>query len=197
MSITDPFGIEHNTPYPHLYSPGLLPSDICARLYDFFEATDEWHLPEGAAPDDGQIWWLDGKLPEDLAFLESPATKESLKRWLSDQYGVSFGDLCELIANRMEAGQGVRPHTDYHAEAPTHRIVIFITRDWSWDHGGELWLLKSRGQQIERTGHANYPPVSGDAVTFAISPQSYHTVQTCNQGVRYSLTYSFYPPKPQ
>ncbi len=193
MSIAEPIAIERDAPFQHLYSPGFLTAEICSTLYDYFETTDKWHLPEGSAPDDGPIWFINEGLPQDLAFLDTPETIETLKSWLGGIYGVAFGDKCELIANKMSTGQGVRPHTDFHDEAPSHRIVIFITRDWSWDAGGELLLLNSSGTQVQPAGHVLYPPMAGDAITFGISPQSYHTVQICNQGPRYSLTYSFYP----
>lgn len=193
MHIAEPIAIERDAPFQHLYSPGFLSADICSTLYDYFETTDYWHLPEGSAPDDGPIWFINTDLPEELKFLGTTATIETLKNWLTGIYGVAFGDKCELIANKMSAGQGVRPHTDFHDKAPSHRIVIFVTRDWSWDAGGELLLLNSSGTQVQPAGHTEYPPVAGDAITFGISPQSYHTVQLCNHGPRYSLTYSFYP----
>ena len=194
MSIAEPIAIERHDPFQHLYSPGFLPADVCSTLYDFLDAADQWHLPEGSAPDDGPIWFINEGLPKELEFLGAPDTIASLKNWLTGIYGVTFGDKCELIANKMSTGQGVRPHTDFHDAAPSHRIVIFVTRDWTWESGGELWLLKSNGAQINRTGHVQYPPLAGDAITFGISPQSYHTVQITNQGARYSMTYSFYPP---
>lgn len=194
MTIAEPIAIERATPFPHLYSPGFLSPDLCHALYDYFETSDKWHLPEGAAPDDGPILFLNGLLPPELAALESDETIDRLKSWLAAIYDVEFGDYCEVIANKMLAGQGIRPHTDFHDDAPTYRIVIFVTRDWTWDHGGALWLLNSQGEAITRDGHVEYPPVAGDAITFGISPRSYHTVQTTTQGVRYSLTYSFYRP---
>lgn len=193
MNITDPVTIDRQAPYRHLYSPGFFPPDLCADIYDYFESADAWHKPEGAAPDDGPIWFMNQELPDNLKHIGSAETIAALKNWLAGVYGVSFGEKHELIANKMMTGQGIRPHNDFHDAAPSHRIVIFITRDWSWGHGGELWLLKSRGQQIERSGHLEYPPLPGDAVTFGISEQSYHAVELCTQGVRYSLTYSFWP----
>lgn len=193
MTFTDPFSITRNAPFHHLYSPAFLPAETCSEVYDFFEETQKWHLPEGAAPSDGPIFFLNGELPANLAMLESPQTIAALKSWLSREYGAQFGEKCEVIGNKMSAGQGIKPHTDFYDAAPSHRIVIFITRDWSWADGGELWLLSSNNDQIQRSGHVEYPPVAGDAITFKITPNSYHTVQTTHEGVRYSLTYSFYP----
>lgn len=195
MNISDPFCVSRDAPFHHLYTPAFLPADICSDVFDFFEATSKWHLPEGAAPGDGPIMLMNGKLPPGLAFLESPETFASLKGWLSGKYGVAFGDKCEVIGNKTAVGEGIKPHTDFHQTAPSHRIVIFITRDWSWNNGGELWLLKANGDRIARSGHLEYPPIAGDAVTFAISRASYHTVQATREGARYSLTYSFYPPR--
>lgn len=195
MTSTNPHCLPRDLPFHHLYTPAFLPADVCSRVYDFFEQSPKWHLPEGAAPDDGPILFLNGDLPAELAHLESAETIRSLKSWLADVYDVEFDDKCEVIGNKMTVGQGIRPHTDYHEAAPSHRIVIFITRNWSWADGGELWLLNSSQGRIERNGHIEYPPVAGDAITFPISQNSYHTVQTTKEGVRYSLTYSFYPPQ--
>jgi len=195
MNTKNPVSLFRNLPFHHLYTPAFLSADVCSQVYDFFEQTPKWHLPEGAAPGDGPILFLNGDLPGELAHLESPETISTLKNWLSDEYDVQFDEKCEVIGNKMMVGQGIRPHNDFHEAAPSHRMVIFITRDWSWADGGELWLLNSTRDRIERSGHLEYPPVAGDAITFPISQESYHTVQTTKDGVRYSLTYSFYPPQ--
>lgn len=196
MNIADPFSIERDTPFPHLYSPGFFSADLCSEIYDYFETANAWGQPEGAAPDDGAIMYINGGLPASLQFLNSAETHQGLKDWLSGVYNISFGSQCDLIANKMLVGQGIRPHTDHHDAAPSHRIVIFVTRNWTWEHGGGLWLLKGEDGEIQKQGHTEYPPLPGDAITFGISPRSYHAVLATTQGVRYSLTYSFYPPAP-
>ena len=67
-------------------------------------------------------------------------------------------------------------------------MLVQLNRGWDDANGGILMLFAgSRAEDVERMVR----PTHASAVSFEISPTSFHAVSTIHSGERYTLVYSF------
>ena len=85
-------------------------------------------------------------------------------------------------------GQTIRIHNDYVEGHETHRLLIQLNDGWTDENGGMLMLF---GSASHRDLKRVVRPLHGSALSFEISPDSYHAVSTIHGGERFTLVYSF------
>lgn len=128
------------------------------------------------------------ELPPELACLVGPDAVHEYARLLLDPIGGEGVQLAQATAHRLTGGQSIRIHNDYIEGAETHRIIVQLNRGWSDDRGGFLMFFSSSNAgDVARV----IRPLHGSAVSFEISPHSFHAVSPTVNGERYTLVFSY------
>jgi Rps23 Pro-64 3,4-dihydroxylase Tpa1-like proline 4-hydroxylase len=120
--------------------------------------------------------------------LLAPETTETLQRLMLAPITDAPLELTEVTAHKLVSGQTIRVHNDHRPKGETHRVLVQLNRGWTDAQGGLLLLFGSAAAEDVRR---ILRPTHGSAISFAISPQSFHAVSTIQRGERYTLVYSF------
>ena len=182
-----------NTPFPHFAVPDFLPVKSEKILLDWFENTKLWsHRSEEGFYESYDMDLSAVQVPPQVEVFRADRTLRSIQKYVAKIYGVSFKSKVDIMAHWLQPGQKIGIHSDYGPVGQTHRIVIQLNRGWEVSNGGILLLFDSEDPDISSVNNRFYLPGSRSAVCFEISPYSHHAVSPINNGMRYTLVYSFY-----
>lgn len=129
-------------------------------------------------------------LPSDVKRILSVSWLNSLKSDLSKIFKTDLTNKFTVVAHKLTVGQGIGIHTDCPKNGlETHRLVIYLNRDFDDSNGGHLILFNSDNPNDI---HRIIRPIHNYAFGFAMSPRSYHAVSNMSKGQRYSINVSFW-----
>ena len=175
-------------PFPHVTHAAPLPNAICAAALDWMETTAPWRLRVASFYEQWELHLDPQNLPASIQPLLAPSTIETLQLRMLAPIAQAPLELTEVTAHKLVPGQTIRVHNDHRWKGETHRLLVQLNRGWSDSQGGLLLLFGSAAADDVRR---ILRPTHGSAVSFAISPQSFHAVSTIQRGERYTLVYSF------
>jgi hypothetical protein len=183
-------------PYPHLEATNFLEAGIADSLLVWFAEKAPWQPRklqgyEGYADISLQI----GDLPPRLNCLLAPPTLSHLRMSMSSFFDIEAGGYVKITAHRLLAGSSLKPHCDLAPLRFTHRLLVHLNRGWTRENGGLLSLFDGDPLLKKHTKQKLVLPTHRSAFAFEISRHSIHAVTPVVAGERYTLSYTFYPPR--
>ena len=176
------------TPFAHAVAPRLLDGETAAIVLEWFEDGAPWRLKLASFYEQYECNLHEAELPARIAFLTDPVFVTQLAQHMLDPISNDQLELTEVNAHKLVGGQTIKIHNDYIGGAETHRVLVQLNRGWDDANGGILMLFAGpRAENVERMVR----PTHASAVSFEISPTSFHAVSTIHSGERYTLVYSF------
>jgi Rps23 Pro-64 3,4-dihydroxylase Tpa1-like proline 4-hydroxylase len=116
-----------------------------------------------------------------------------LKGRMESIFETTLADRWNIVVHKMLPNQRIGVHNDAPgAESETHRLVAHLNRGWKEQDGGYFVLLDSNNPN---ENVRIFQPLHNTAIGFALFDKSYHSVSKIEQGVRYTIVYSFWPKK--
>lgn len=184
-------------PFPHFSAPDFCDCEFAARLLRWFESEAEWKYRRMAnfyVYSDINLRTSD--LPKEMEFLVAPEFLAHLRREVGRLFGATLEGYVDVTAHRLAAGDRIRTHSDWVTLRFTHRMLLQVNRGWMPGNGGVLGLLDRDPQSGGRPHVKSIPPHHCSGFAFEVSEKSFHRVSRVNEGERYTLIFSFYPPQP-
>jgi hypothetical protein len=180
--------IARHEPFPHAVSPSFFPPQVTEAALVWLEAFTPWKLHVEDFYEQHECSLTSVELPEELRPLISPAAVQGYAEAMLAPIGAGAVELVEATAHRLTGGQSIRIHNDYIEGAETHRIIVQLNRGWEDENGGFLMLFSS--QEADDVARV-LRPLHGSAISFEISPRSFHAVSPTVKGERYTLVFSY------
>jgi Rps23 Pro-64 3,4-dihydroxylase Tpa1-like proline 4-hydroxylase len=175
-------------PFPHAVSPAFLPPELAEKVLAWLETAAPWKLHVEDFYEQHECSLTAEELPPDLAPLVSSEALQDYARSMLAPIGGEQVAITQATAHRLTGGQSIRIHNDYLDGAETHRIIVQLNREWADENGGFLMLFSSENaSDVARV----LRPVHGSAISFEISPKSFHAVSPTLKGERYTLVFSY------
>ena len=175
-------------PFPHAVTPAFFPPEIAEHALNWLEASAPWKLHVEDFYEQHECSLTTVELPDRLRTLVSPAAVRSYADAMLTPIGAGEVELVEATAHRLAGGQSIRIHNDYIEGAETHRLIVQLNREWEDVNGGFLMMFSSEdASDVARV----LRPLHGSAVSFEISPRSFHAVSPTVKGERYTLVFSY------
>lgn len=171
--------IRYDAPFAYLrFNQALAPHLQALRAA--FDAPRDWQRHQGTFYEA----WMSPTPP--------PLPKEDLRQMsqsLSSALDLPLTEDVTLTLQRMDPGDGARPHTDrplvgYEAA----RLIVQLTEDWAPTDGG--WFEVHPDEQGTDTLR-RHEPHFGSAIAFAMTPRSFHSV-TPSRAPRYTAVFHFH-----
>lgn len=175
-------------PFSHAVAPRLLDDETAATALEWFENGAPWSLKFASFYEQYECNLHEGDLPERITPLVGSEFVSELVRHMLNPISDSDLELTEVNAHKLIGGQTIRVHNDYIEGEETHRVLVQLNRGWSDANGGMLMLFAGpRAEDVARVVR----PTHASAISFEISPKSFHAVSTIHSGERFTLVYSF------
>jgi Rps23 Pro-64 3,4-dihydroxylase Tpa1-like proline 4-hydroxylase len=175
-------------PFAHATGRCFLSSELAEKALAWLEISAPWKLHVEDFYEQHECALTAETLPQDLASLVAPEAVQGYAQAMLAPIGAQNIELVEATAHRLTGGQSIRIHNDYIGGEETHRIIIQLNRGWSDENGGFLMLFSSdNANDVARI----IRPVHCSAVSFEISPASFHAVSPTLKGERYTLVFSY------
>jgi hypothetical protein len=95
----------------------------------------------------------------------------------------------EIVAHRLLPGQGIGLHNDSVSGWETHRLTVTLNRGFEDRNGGHLVFFNSDNS---KDIHRVFRPLHNSAVSFELTPRSFHAVSDVTGEVRHSIVFSFW-----
>lgn len=188
MIVAEPLVSARAAPFPHAVAYRLLPPVLADQVLAWFEDDAPWLLRVESFYEQYELNLHQVDLPAQLKGLVSEEMIDHLARQMLGPLTAEQLVLVEANAHKLLRGQTIKIHNDYIGGEETHRILIQFNRDWSDENGGMLMLFSSpNAADVARL----IRPIHASAMSFEISPSSFHAVSTIRSGARYTLVYSF------
>lgn len=184
------------TPFAHFFVPNFCDDSLACRLLDWFESGADWKsrkMEKFYRYSDINLRTSD--LPEDMAFLTDDSFVDYLRYEVGKSFGIMLEGYVDITAHRLAAGDRIRTHSDWVALRFTHRMLIQVNRGWRPGQGGVLGLLDRDPKSGGRPRVKSIEPAHRSGFAFEVSETSFHRVTRVVKGERYTLIFSFYPPR--
>lgn len=176
------------TPFPHAVSPSFYSPELAEQMLSWLETAAPWKLHVEDFYEQHECPLNEEILPPELAGVVAPEAVRGYAMAMLAPIDSGPVELAEATAHRLTGGQSIRIHNDYIEGAETHRIIIQLNRGWDDENGGFLMFFSSsNATDVARV----LRPVHGSAVSFEISPNSFHAVSPTTKGERYTLVFSY------
>ena len=180
-------------PFAHAVTPKLLDDKTAAMVLDWFEDGAPWRLKSASFYEQYECNLHEAELPARIEPLTSPTFVTQLARHMLRPISDDQLELTEVNAHKLVGGQTIKIHNDYIDGAETHRVLVQLNRGWADANGGMLMLFGGpNADDVARMVR----PTHASAMSFEISPASFHAVSTIHDGERYTLVYSFRRVRP-
>ncbi len=189
--------VSSSHPFPHRRYTEILSPGTIAAISDWVAVATNWITRNhfGDPMDSIQLRSMaTGRRDSDCRF---PLDDLSFA-WLKQEIEVAFNtELCEsfsLSVNRQSRNQLIAIHNDFVPEEKrgddyfTHRVVIYLTSEWGPRSGGRLGLFASNHPSSLSVA---YLPEYNSAFAFAVTPQSWHGVESIGETARYTMVVSY------
>ncbi|KQS27067.1 cyclophane-containing peptide 2OG-Fe(II) oxygenase YhhC [Dyadobacter sp. Leaf189] len=180
-----------NKPYPHLTVDGILSEDLTRKIVHWFDTKAEWQPHTSSFFNQFDCMNLSMGRLDGLDGLFSRPTVTYFRKLIEKHMEVDLSETrISYCAHKFTQGLGVGIHTDSpHDGTETHRLIIHLNSHFSDRFGGHLVVLNENN-----IGNINkiVRPVNNSAFAFELSDNSFHAVSDVEEGIRYSLIYSFW-----
>jgi Rps23 Pro-64 3,4-dihydroxylase Tpa1-like proline 4-hydroxylase len=176
-------------PFCYLLLERCFPDTIVECLIAWLERDAPWRLVETDFYEQYEFSLLDAELPVPLAHLVEPASLDTVRCFIEEQFGSRLTERVDLVAHKLLPGQRIAIHNDYLVGEETHRLTVQLNRGLSDEDGGFFMLFNSFDAADV---HRVLRPVCNTAIAFEISMESHHAVSRQHGGERYTLVYSFH-----
>ena len=183
-------------PFRHFSIPDFCDENFASRLLHWFESGADWKSRRMAnfyVYSDINLRTAD--LPDDLSFLVDDAYLSTLRRCVGQCFHTELKGYVDVTAHRLAAGDLIRAHSDWVTLRFTHRMLLQVNRGWKKGNGGVLGLLDRDPKTNGRPRVKSIVPHHRSGFAFEVSQKSFHRVTRVNEGERYTLIFSFYPPQ--
>jgi hypothetical protein len=175
-------------PFPHAVAPLLLSPEIADRALVWLETEAPWKLHVEDFYEQHECPLSAATLPRELSELVSAEAVQGYAATMLAPLRSGELTFADATAHRLTGGQSIRIHNDYIEGAETHRIIVQLNSGWADENGGFLMFFSSSdASDVARV----LRPVHGSAVSFEISPNSFHAVSRSVKGERYTLVFSY------
>ena len=186
------------SPFRHFSVENFVDEDVARSLLQWFEQKARWSAKSIARL--GTLSSVDlhtSELGRHLNFLKEEPFLSHLRRKMGELFAMELEGFVDLTANRMTRRQEIGAHNDTSTLPPafrfTHRLVLYLNRQYSEEYGGALTLANALSPSPSAPPAKRILPVHRSAFGFEISESSYHRIEPVLKGKRYSLTFTFYP----
>lgn len=183
-------------PFPHFSVADFCDPAFAARLLQWFEREAEWKSRRMAnfyVYSDINLRTSD--LPKEMEFLVEDEFLSHLRREVGRSFGAKLEGYVDVTAHRLAAGDRIRAHSDWVTLRFTHRMLVQVNRGWKPGNGGVLGLLDRDPKTEGRPRVKSIEPHHRSGFAFEVSEKSFHRVSRVTEGERYTLIFSFYPPR--
>jgi Rps23 Pro-64 3,4-dihydroxylase Tpa1-like proline 4-hydroxylase len=188
--------VERN-PFPHFSVSDFCDPAFASRLLHWFESGADWKSRRMAnfyVYSDINLRTAD--LPTNMEFLVDQEFLTHLRQEVGSLFGAKLDGFVDVTAHRLAAGDRIRTHSDWVTLRFTHRMLLQVNQGWKPGNGGVLGLLDRDPKSGSRPRVKSIVPHHRSGFAFEVSEKSFHKVSRVNDGERYTLIFSFYPPQP-
>ena len=190
--------VVETSPFRHFTIENFIDEDVASSLLRWFDEEAEWNARSIAGL--GTLSSVDlhaSNLGHQLDFLTGEPFLSHLRRHMSELFGTKLEGFVDLTANRMTRSQEIGLHNDVSTLPPafrfTHRLVLYLNHLYSEEYGGVLRLANTRSPSQSAPAQKRILPLHRSAFGFEISESSYHAIEPVREGIRYNLSFTFYP----
>ena len=180
--------VSQDAPFPHFSSTSVLPNNLEAKIYEWFETTADWHLVETDFYEQYEFSLLNVILPQDVECLVDKSFLDIIEQQFAQSFKVEGFELVDVVAHKLVNSQHIGVHNDFINGEETHRMVLHINPHWLEEHGGYLLLFNSADSKDMAKVVS---PVDNSAFGFEISRKSHHAVSKIYDFTRYTIVYTF------
>lgn len=180
-------------PFPHLVGAPAMERSRADELLAWLESLTNWPLNDGGFYASFEKDLLREKPPAGLAPMFSDDARAAFARQAERIFGTPLEMSDVIAAHQMQTGHGIGIHTDMpRPEEETHRILIVLARPMPAATGGHFVMLSGADASFAR----RFIPIAHNtAIAFPLSDASHHAVTTLRAGRRFSIVFSFRPPR--
>lgn len=177
-------------PFRYFTSEQVLSADVAGHLLHWLETGVCWSLHQESFFEQYECNLLSVPAPSGCAALFGKEALAELKRRMETLLGTELTDHIQVVAHKLLPSQGIGIHNDEpHDNVETHRFILQLSRGWSDENGGHLFLFNSKNPlDIHAVVRVNH----NTGIGFALSNRSYHAVSDVRHGIRYTVIYSFW-----
>jgi len=183
------------TPFKYFLAKGIFTSGEINTLLDWFESGAKWKVHKTDFYEQYELNLSSDLVPTHVRQILNKDFISNIKSSVSELLGVKLQDKIQFVAHKLITNQGIGIHTDCPADETfeTHRIIIYLNREFSDDFGGHLILFNSKNTSDI---HRIIRPMNNSAFGFELSKKSFHAVTDIKNGERFSLNLSFWEKLP-
>jgi Rps23 Pro-64 3,4-dihydroxylase Tpa1-like proline 4-hydroxylase len=176
-------------PFSYYVTERALTNRAGEDMLHWLENDAPWQLVEGSFYEQYEINFHNVQLPPMLSAIASPDCLRRVKDVVEKKFDVVLSDQVNFVAHKLAPGQKIRVHNDHMPGQQTHRLLIQLNKNWSYENGGLLIFFNSNNA---KDVHKVFQPIHNSCVAFEMTENSYHAVSTINNGERFTLVFSFY-----
>lgn len=180
------------TPFRYGLIAACMEQSRANAMLEWLENEAPWKLRVADFYEQHEFSFDDVVLPDAIADAFSPSSRQELRQYMEEIFGVELSTQIDITAHLLTHGQRIKIHNDFIPGEESHRLLIQLNRGWKDDNGGLLVFFNSDDPSDV---HRVLRPIHNTGVVFEISESSLHAVTPIQAGDRYTLVLSFFPTR--